>query len=213
MFMQCFFSFLFYVYIQPFGLWQTFNVFSIQGLTWLYALYFIHFCFISPLLLGANFGFLPPEFIQVGFHLLGYFSVLIPVLIPLPLLFFQLQLSSKTLIMVLPLSHLLADQLTISSQLEVANLCLSFLVLRLVSSFVFSTCDIKYTNAQLFPLLHHTTCLCNVFRFTCGEGYCGLSLWRPANGFTLNVGKKPRRGPLSLRIPSPLCVGVSHEWL
>ena len=77
-----FFFFLFYVYIQPFGFGQTFSVFSIHGLTWPYALYFIHFCLILPLLLGATFGFLPPEFIQVGFHLLGHFSVPIPVPFP-----------------------------------------------------------------------------------------------------------------------------------
>ena len=130
---------------------------SIHGFTWLYALYFIHFCFILPLLLGATFWFLPPEFIQVGFHLLGHFSVPTPVPFPSPPLFLLLLLSSKTLVMVPPLSLLQADQLTISSQPEVANLRLPFLVLGLVSSSVFSTCDIECTGAQLFALLLHTT--------------------------------------------------------
>ena len=106
-------------------------------------------------MLGATFGFLPSEFIQVGLHLLGHFSVPIPAPFPSPPLFPLRLSSSKTLVMVPPLSHLQADQLNISSQPEAANLRLLFLVLGLVSSSIFSTCDIKRTDARLFALLLH----------------------------------------------------------
>lgn len=66
-------------------------------------------------------GFSPPEFIQAGLHLLGRFSVPTPTPSPLPLLFPLSLLSSKTLAMVLPLSHLLASSLTIFFQPGVAT--------------------------------------------------------------------------------------------
>lgn len=111
-----------------------------------------------PLLFGATFGFLPPEFIQVGFHLLGHFSIQIPVPFPSPPLFAPiiLLLSSKRLVMVPSLPHLQADQLTISSLPEVAKLRLPFIVVGLAFSSVFFTCGIECTDAQLFALLLHT---------------------------------------------------------
>ena len=79
-----------------------------------------------------TFGLSPPEFIQLGFHLLDHFSVPIPAPSPSPLLFLQFLLFSKTLVLAPPLFHLLAGLLTIFSQPEVAILHL-FLTLGRVS--------------------------------------------------------------------------------
>ena len=61
--------------------------------------------------LARLLGYSPPELTQAGLHLLGRFSVPIPTPSPLLLLFPQFLLSSKTLVTVPPLSHLLAGLL------------------------------------------------------------------------------------------------------
>lgn len=70
---------------------------------------------------------------------------LAPSLLPIPL-------SWEILVIVLPLSHLLASLLTIFSQPGVAIWRLIFLALGPVSFFFSSTLDIGHTNAQLFAL-------------------------------------------------------------
>lgn len=107
--------------------------------------------------MSATFRFSPFRFIQMDFHLLRRFSVLIPIFFPSSFLFFLYLLFLKLLIMKPLLFHLLADLLIIFSQPVVAIWHIFFLALSLVFFFVSSTCNIGYTDAQLFALLFYTT--------------------------------------------------------
>ena len=120
---------------------------------------------IYPFLLGLAvviaitpaFGFSPPEFTQASLHLLDHFSAPTPTLFPLLLLFLLCLLSSNTLVMVPPLSPLLAGLLTIFSPPAAAILHLVFLIRERVSFSVFSIFGIEHTDAQLSARLLHTT--------------------------------------------------------
>ena len=99
----------------------------------------------------CDFWALPSWVYPSRFSLLGRFSVPIPIPFPSPLLFLLYLLFLKILIMEPPLFHLLAGPPTIFSQPGVAIWHL-FIALGLVSFSVSSTCDIEYTDAQLFAL-------------------------------------------------------------
>lgn len=118
---------------------------------------FCHFCFILPLWVTATFGWSPPEFIQVGLHLLGHSFAPIPATSPLFLPFLLFLLLVKILATFLLLFRLLVTLLAIFVRPEPAILHLLCTVLWPFFFSPFSISDIWCIGVQQTALPYHTT--------------------------------------------------------
>lgn len=114
------FSYCFYVYAQPVGLWQTLSVFNNTWFFLVWCTFFLPFLLNLAAIDECDFWAMPSWVYPSRFSSSGSVSVSILAPTSSPLLFLLILLFSKFLIMAPTLLHRQASRLNIFSQLRIA---------------------------------------------------------------------------------------------